>query len=107
MNSKLVFSILSFSDKILVVFIILVSAVLGAFVRPHSVVVVSPFSELKLSTSFLSHGPGMLSALQGTEDPILQGAGLGRITRLLSPVSVGAQVLPKLFMLMAAVWLLG
>jgi len=107
MNSKLVLSILSFTDKILVVFIFLVSLVLGAFASPRRIEVVSPFNELKLSTSLFSHGPDLFTHIQGTEDPMLQGAGLGKFFRLLSPISVGAQVLPKLFMLMAAVWLLG
>lgn len=107
MNTKLSHSILSFTDKGLVLIIFLLSLVLGAFASPLRVEVFSPFNALKLRTSLLRNAPGRLSPLQGTEVTILQGAGVGKLVRLLSFISVGTQILPKLFMLMAAVWLLG
>lgn len=106
-HTKLSLSILSCSDKGLVLVISLITLVLRAFAGPLRVGLVSPFSELKLRTSLLSHAPVLLTPLHCTEVSILQGGGLGKFVRLLSAVSVGTQVLPKLFMLMAAVWLLG
>lgn len=106
LNTKLSLSFLSYADKGFVLVISLLSLGLAAFSSNLRLVVVSPLTDLKLRTSLLSHTSGLSSPLQNTEVSMLQGAGLGQITSFLSPISVGAHVLPKLFMLMAAVWLL-
>lgn len=103
MNTRLSLTILSWSDKRFVLVISLLTLSLRAVASQSRVAIVSPFIELKLRTSLLSHTLGISSPIMHTEATILQGAGVGMFPRLLSPISVGAHVLPKAFMIMAAV----
>jgi len=106
MNTKPRLAVLSYSDKGLVLIVSLISISLCSLLCPLRTCVSSPFTNLKLRTTLLSHTRVSWTPIQYTEVSRLQGAGLGSLPRLLSQISVGAHVLTKLYMLMAAVWVL-